>query len=226
MTDTMNTDIVRMNDYQQEQWDALMLITRQMRSLTAPQKERLMNRIAPYLEFRRGVDRFLDAHFAIHCTRNCFEDRSSACCSKDGIITFWADGVINALVADEMQFQDLLQALVRPFSPHKCTYLGPDGCRWRVRPLMCAMFLCDEVQERVFVTDRGARDRWGELLVTAKSFRWPDQPVLFDWLEIFFMDLGCRSPLMYINSSPGLMRIKRMAAEGAAFIKGARTGRP
>jgi hypothetical protein len=44
-----------------------------------------------------------------------------------------------------------------------------------------------------------------------KSFRWPDRPVLFDQLEQVFMAVGCRSPLMYINTSPGLLRIKQKA---------------
>jgi hypothetical protein len=201
------------SDYQQEQWEALSLIMRQLEALDASQRTLLLSGIGPYLEFRQHVDQFLATHFAAHCTQSCFENRLSACCSKDGIITFWADGVINALVAGEERVEALRQALVRPFSPHKCTYLGPDGCRWQVRPLMCAMFLCDPVQEKVFGADRGAERRWRELVDAAKGFRWPDRPVLFDWLETYFIDLGCRSSLMYINTSPGLMRIKRMALE-------------
>jgi hypothetical protein len=210
----------QMNDYQQEQWDALSLIMDRMRALTAPQRALLVSGITPYLEFRQQVDQFLAAHFATHCTQSCFENGLSACCSKDGIITFWADGVINALVADDTRMETLRQALVHPFLPHKCTYLGPEGCRWQVSPLMCAMFLCDPVQEKVFAVDPGVEGQWRELVNTAKGYRWPDRPVLFDWLEIYFMDLGCRSPLMYINTSPGLMRIKRLAlmAQGTPFV--------
>jgi len=210
----------KMNDYQQEQWDALSLIMSQVGAPNASQKGLLTSGIAPYLDFRHQVDQFLAAHFATHCTQSCFENGLSACCSKDGIITFWADAVINALVADEKQIGTLRQALVHPFLPHKCIYLGPEGCRWQVRPLMCAMFLCDPVQEKVFAADRALEERWRELVTTAKGYRWPDRPVLFDWLEIYFMDLGCRSPLMYINTSPGLMRIKRLAlkAQGKPFV--------
>ncbi len=200
-----------MNDYQKEQWDALSLIMRQTGTLKASQRALLLSRIAPYLEFRQQVDRFSATHFASLCTRSCFESHLSACCSKDGIITFWADGVINALVSPDPHLEELLQALVRPYSKLKCTYLGPFGCLWKVRPLMCAMFLCDAVEKKVFTADRAAEDRWRDLVNTAKNFRWPDRPVLFDWLETYFMDLGCHSPLMYINTSPGLLRVKRSA---------------
>jgi hypothetical protein len=201
----------KMNDYQKEQWDALSLIMIQIGSLDGSRRHFLETRIAAYLAFRQRADQFLRSHFADHCTRSCFENRLSACCSKDGIITFWADAVVNALVSSDSRMEDLFQALARPSYAHKCTYLGPDGCRWQVRPLMCAMFLCDAVQGRVFGADPSAEARWDSMVKEAKSFRWPDRPVLFDWLETYFMELGCRSPLMYINTSPGLLRVKKAA---------------
>lgn len=199
----------QMNDYQREQWDALSLIMSRISLLDPTQRGGLQQRIAPYLDFRQRVDRFLSTHFGAHCTQSCFSNHLSACCSKDGIITFWADGVINALAASAAQMEDLFQALQKPHHPRKCTYLGPAGCRWQVRPLMCAMFLCDPVQTRVFEGHKDTEADWAALQQEAKGYRWPDRPVLFDWLETYFMDMGCRSPLMYINHSPGLLRIKR-----------------
>jgi hypothetical protein len=38
----------------------------------------------------------------------------------------------------------------------------------------------------------------------------------FDELEQRFMAAGCRSPLMYLNTSPGLLNVKRRAAAAAA----------
>ncbi len=77
---------------------------------------------------------------------------------------------------------------------------------------MCAMFLCDQVQQEVFPGERACEKRWDELKHRAQAFRWPDRPVvLFDRLETIFMERGCRSSLMYINTSPGLLRIKRQA---------------
>ena len=45
----------------------------------------------------------------------------------------------------------------------------------------------------------------------AKAYRWPEKPVLFDALEKIFLDLGCDSSLMFLNKSPGLLRIKQQA---------------
>jgi len=47
-----------------------------------------------------------------------------------------------------------------------------------------------------------------------KRFTWPDQPVLFDDLESYFMKSGYRSPLMYLHNSPGLLRVKQKAGAG------------
>jgi hypothetical protein len=44
-----------------------------------------------------------------------------------------------------------------------------------------------------------------------KHYRWPDRPVLFDDLEKYFMAAGYSSPLMYLNNSPGLLRVKELA---------------
>ncbi len=201
-----------MNDYQQEQFEALFIVKDQLSKLTRAQIDRLKRQITPYLDFRSKVDQFLNTYFSSHCTQSCYENRRSACCSKDGIVTFWADVVINALCSTEAQLCDLEQALAQPTYDHKCTYLGRNGCRWQVRPLMCAMFLCDQVKDAVFPElDATTKQDWNAFFETAKSFRWPDKPVLFDSLETYFMALGVRSSLMYINTSPGLLRIKQRA---------------
>lgn len=200
-----------MNEYQSEQWAALLLARQLLARMSAEEGDRLKNQILPYLEFRGRVEQFLDAHFGAHCTHSCYTNRRSACCSKDGIIVFWADVVINLLCADEDQVADMEQALRKPFHESKCTYLGAQGCRWRIRPLVCAMFLCDPVRETVFQAEDGVEAQWKTLQQRAQDFRWPDKPVLFDYLETYFMELGGRSSLMHINSSPGLLRIKRQA---------------
>lgn len=196
-----------MNAYQAEQMDALNQIINHIDLLDSLQNEA----IRPYLLFRRQLDEFSRRHFAAFCTRACFQSRTSACCSKDGIITFWADMVVNVIMADRDQIDDLLTAIETPLFAEKCIYLGEDGCRWRIRPLGCALFLCDQVQEAVLAQDPEISRQWESFRSEAKTFRWPDRPVLFDQLEQLFMDAGCRSPLMYINTSPGLLRIKRQA---------------
>lgn len=198
-----------MNDYQQEQWDALTLAVEQIMKLSDNERRGLTAEIAPYLDFRSETDLFLRNHFGGHCTESCYTNQRSACCSKDGIITFWADVVINALCSNESALAQLQHTIETPLFDHKCIYLGQNGCSWQVRPLVCAMFLCDQVQQKVFPANAALEEEWGKLNRRAKAFRWPVKPVLFDRLELFFMSRGCRSPLMYINTSPGLLRIKR-----------------
>ncbi|MBI5062986.1 MAG: hypothetical protein HZB87_05880 [Desulfatitalea sp.] len=200
-----------MNEYQTEQWNALLLARQLLSRIDAVEVERLKQLILPYLEFRDRVDRFLNVYLGAHCTQSCYANSRSACCSKDGIIVFWADVAINMLCSDEVQRTDLEQALQKPFQDRKCTYLGARGCRWRVRPLVCAMFLCDPVRATVFQAGNDIEAQWKALRQRAQDFRWPDKPVLFDFLETYFMDLGGRSSLMHINGSPGLLRIKRQA---------------
>jgi hypothetical protein len=80
-----------------------------------------------------------------------------------------------------------------------------------VRPLVCAMFLCDPVEKEVMANNVEVRTQWRVLNTQAKSFRWPDRPVLFDTLEKRCMAAGIQSPLMYLNNSPGLLHVKKKA---------------
>lgn len=206
------TDIPsNMSDYQREQWDALIQIKHHLNSLGTEALNALRTSITPYIQFRKELDIFLNRYFGEHCTESCFQSNLSACCSKDGIITFWADMVINACMSNQIEMDRLLSAVRYPATPGKCIYLRSDGCCWRIRPLVCAMFLCDNVSETVFPLNPEAEARWHAFEQSAKSFRWPDRPVLFDQIEQQFMDLGCRSSLMYLNTSPGLLRVKRLS---------------
>jgi hypothetical protein len=203
--------MISMNDYQQQQWEALALARTALSCLRIAEMDGLKAQIRDYLQWRQTVDCFLSTHFSSRCTQSCYANHRSACCGKDGIITFWADVVINLLCSNPRQITDLENALNQPVYAFKCTYLGPRGCRWQVRPLGCVMFLCDEAQQAVFGARSALEEQWAVLNRAAKAFRWPDQPVLFDCIETFFIERGCRSPLMYINTSPGLMRIKQQA---------------
>jgi hypothetical protein len=88
-------------------------------------------------------------------------------------------------------------------------YLGPDGCRWKIKPIVCQMFLCEPAKARVFRQYSEAESEWIELEQLRKKFTWPDRPVLFDHIEKYFISLGCSSALMYLHQSPGLLRVKR-----------------
>ncbi len=199
------------NTYQLEQLDALQQVQKSLAQMGFKKRAGLMKLIQPYLAFRKELQLFLNEHLGRFCTQACFNSQSSACCSKDGIIIFWADMVINACCCTDAVLNGLISAIKKPLYDIKCIYLGSDGCLWKVTPLVCAMFVCDQAQADAINQNPLLLQSWERYRTQAKAFRWPDRPVLFDQLEEMFIDLGCQSALMYINSSPGLRQIKKRA---------------
>ena len=200
-----------MNEYQQEQLDALTMVRHGLLRLGDANRRQLIQTIDDYMQFRQAVDNFLDRHFSEVCTHACYLSRTSACCSKDGIVTFFADTVVNALQSTPHQLDQLETVLNRGNGGHRCVYLGRDGCMWAVRPVVCAMFLCDRAMNAVFNDVPETKQVWASLRQQEKAFKWPDRPVLFDHLEKVFLDLGCRSTLMHLNFGPGMLRVKKNA---------------
>ena len=200
-----------MNSYHREQIDALTLVKRYIDNLPASERQALTATVADYLGFRREVDDFLTTHFSDICTQTCYQSQLSACCSREGIITFFADVVVNFLVSELPDIDNLLAVLARPNDGFKCVYLSNQGCLWRLKPIVCQMFLCDRSKEQIFGKNSQLKDQWKLLEQKRKRYTWPDRPVLFDDLESYFMKAGCRSPLMYLHNSPGLLRVKKQA---------------
>ncbi len=198
-----------MNRYNREQFEALVAVRRHLAALPEKAIAQLRKDIHSYLEFREDVDVYLKKYFSLVCARQCYRNARSACCSREGIITFFADVVVNALVSGDTRLEELRKTLQEDRGGPKCVYLGPEGCRWRVRPIVCAMFLCDAAQEQVFASHPEAAGAWRELEGRRKGFTWPDRPVLFDRLEAFFLARGLSSPLMYLHNSPGMLMLKR-----------------
>ncbi len=195
------------NEEQAQAWDIVASFLAEGDS----QVQALLEMIAPYLEFRRRTDAFLETHFGHLCQATCYQSNLSACCSKEGIVTFFADVVINALASQPSALPLLARAVSRPNTGVKCVYLGPEGCLWTVKPIVCQMFVCQKAKDKVFADDPDREKEWQALKAEEKSFTWPDRPVLFDHLEKVFMDQGASSPLMYLHNSPGLLRIKKLA---------------
>ncbi|NJL59913.1 MAG: hypothetical protein HC887_10000 [Desulfobacteraceae bacterium] len=117
--------------------------------------------------------------------------------------------IINALMSDKQEISRLFEVLMQPDYGFKCVYLGEHGCLWKIKPIVCEMFLCDSAQDKVFGQHPELKQKWEVLKQHQKRFTWPDKPVLFDMLEEYFLDIGCSSPLMYLHNSPGLLRIKQ-----------------
>ena len=171
-------------------------------------RKALEKKIEPYLAFRREVDRFLHEHFSGLCTHRCYQSGESACCSREGITTFFADVVINLLVSSRKDVGRLIAALGETPS-NKCVYLSGCGCLWQLKPIVCEMFLCRPARETVFADAPDLLETWRGLRQREKVFTWPTRPVLFDELEVFFMERGCHSSLMYFHNSPGLLSVKK-----------------
>jgi len=202
-----------MDSYQKEQFDALEMVVGHLNRLTTDEQRELRALIQAYMDFRQRVDRYLGRYFSRVCTTSCFQSQRSACCSRDGIITFFADVVVNFLMSRPEEIESLFKVLQAPHEGFKCVYLGPKGCLWRVKPIVCQMFLCDPAMTDVFAHNPDAGAQWEALKKEAQGFKWPDRPVLFDALEKHFLDAGLRSSLMYLHTSPGLLRVKKLAGQ-------------
>ena len=198
-----------MTEYQNEQQEALAMIRQHLASLTEHELENLKERTADYIVFRQDVDSFLEKYFSSLCTQTCYNNQLSACCTREGIITFFADGVVNALESSEAQLDGLQERLAFSHQGNKCIYLGDRGCLWQIKPLVCEMFLCAKAEKKVLDENRRARQTWESLKQREKTFRWPDQAILFDDLEEIFIRAGYSSTLMYLHNSPGLLKVKK-----------------
>ena len=200
-----------MNSYQKEQAETLNMVCRHLKTISVQERQRLLSQISDYLLFRDAVNAFLSEHFENICTQKCYQSKISACCSRDGIITFFGDVVVNVLVSNGTEIKALARVLKNPNDGFKCIYLGGHGCMWRIKPIICEMFLCDPAEESVFKKKPMTNKLWLELKQREKHYRWPDRPVLFDDLEKYFMAAGYSSSLMYLHNSPGLLRVKELA---------------
>jgi len=197
-------------DYREEQLHNQECVLVYFARQGAAERELLRGWCRDYLRFREEVAAFQSRYFQALCNAACYQAQRSACCNKDGIITFFADLVINAVESDSRELAALVASLQQPRHDLKCIYLGPQGCRWRVKPIVCEMFLCDRAQQTVFSASAAA-EIWERMQKRTLTFRWPDRPVLFDQIESRFMAAGVSSSLMYLHNSPGLLRIKRKA---------------
>ncbi|MDY6837933.1 MAG: hypothetical protein SWH78_08165 [Thermodesulfobacteriota bacterium] len=211
-----------MSEYNQEQLEAIVTVRRHLEMLSPSELKDLKARIESYLGFRRDVDRFMEHYFSAVCTQMCYQDRYSACCNREGIITFFVDVVINLLMSEEEDVDRLLGVLREPKAGAKCVYLGKAGCLWRLKPIVCQMFLCERARKTVFSDAPDALKAWEELKQREKRYTWPDRAVLFDELEAYFMARGCFSSLMYCHTSPGLLRVKALAQRGGKTAKAPR----
>jgi len=197
--------------YQEEQLEALLMVAEHIGTPESIIRRELQDMIAGYLFFRSEADDFLSENFSDICNEKCYRSNLSACCSREGIITFFADVVINFLVSVPEEISALRAVLEKENRGFKCVYLGNNGCLWSLKPVVCEMFLCDTAKNKVYSRKPELIQEWTALKKKEKSFTWPDRPVLFDKIESYFKAAGYSSSLMYMHNSPGLLRVKRLA---------------
>ena len=196
-------------EYNSQQEEAFLMVRDYLGGLSRSQINRIKGWVRPYLRFRAEVAHFQEQYFSEICTGKCFTSRASACCSREGIATFFADVVINVLLSSNKEIEDILQRLAEDRGGFKCVYLDAKGCLWRLKPIVCEMFLCKYARESVLEGDPLLNTRWSKLRRRERRYTWPSRPVLFDKLEAFFIQAGFDSELMYLHRSPGLIRLKR-----------------
>lgn len=196
--------------YNKEQLDAIRIVQHYFDECSDLEIESLKARLRPYLTFRRETEEFQRQHLSEICNRNCFTSWTSACCGREGIMTFFADVVINTLLSSKEELESLIQTLLYDPGGTKCVYLSNEkGCLWCLKPIVCEMFLCDQAKKTILEVNDHLKLEWEELKKKEKDFTWPNKPVLFDEIEEIFMNKGFDSPLMYCHKSPGLLRVKK-----------------
>jgi hypothetical protein len=214
-----------MSEYNRQQKDAILMVRNCLEGFSPTRLEALRESIEPYLAFRRETASFQGEFFSSLCLQKCFSSGTSVCCGREGIFTFFADVVINVLLSTREEVDALLSALDGDRGGSSCVYLEEAGCRWRLKPVVCEMFLCDEAREKVLGAREDLGRRWEDLRQRERLFTRPTQPVIFDDLERIFMAAGLQSPLMYFHLSPGLLRLKAMHGLGSGERPGRKPAR-
>ena len=202
-----------MGEYNRDQLEALLMVHQYLGGLSRSRISQIKRWIQPYLRFRGDVEDFQKHHFSEICIQKCFASHTSACCNREGIITFFADVVINVLLSSTQEVDALLQILSQDRGGFKCVYLIENGCLWHMKPIVCEMFLCKNAKDAVLEKDSSLRTQWEKFYRRERRYTWPSRPVLFDKLEELFIRAGFDSPLMYFHHSPGLLRVKNQSVK-------------
>ena len=197
------------SEYNRQQMEALLMAQRYLGSISSSRMSRIKGWVQAYLKFRGEVAQFQKQHFSETCTHKCFTSQTSACCGREGIATFFADVVINVLLSSHKEVDDILETLFHDPGGFKCVYLKEQGCLWRLKPIVCEMFLCKHAKDSVLEGNSALGAQWDKLRRRERRYTWPSRPVLFDRLEELFIQAGFQSSLMYFHRSPGLLRVKK-----------------
>ena len=175
------------------------------------EKNHLKETVKPYLQFRKELQHFSMVHLFRLCKTKCYDTGLSACCTKEGVITYFADMVVNLLHSDPAQTSRFKEHLDRPRNDTLCVYMGESGCVWKIKPIVCEMFFCDWLLEETANRNPATAVEIEKFNTLKKQFLWPDKPVLFDAIETIFLEKKLEATTMYYHLSPGLKAIKKKA---------------
>jgi hypothetical protein len=201
------------NEYNQQQLEAILIVREHLGKLPQCRMSEIKERIRKYLRFRTEVEGFQARYLSGICTQKCFTSQISACCNREGIATFFADVVINVLLSSGEEVDTLIRTLLNDRGGVKCVYLSESGCLWRLKPIVCEMYLCKYAKESILYSEDGLHAQWEKFRRREKYYTWPSRPVLFDRLEEIFIHAGYDNSLMYFHHSPGLIRVKNRHLE-------------
>ncbi len=200
-----------MEEYNRQQYAAQNIIIDFLSGKFENEAGLLKEAAIKYLDFRKRAEVFQEKYFFETCNTKCYENKMCACCTKDGIITYFADVALNGMGSGVKEIEGLLEILENPPGTSKCVYLGENGCTWRLKPIVCEMFLCNYAMNKVFEENPDAKLQWEALELERKDYTWPDKQVLFDDVEAIFIGLGYNAEIMYMHNSPGLLMVKKKA---------------
>jgi hypothetical protein len=203
--------LTTVSEYNRDQWLTLTAIAQACRLLSISEIEHLKQSVCNYLAFRRDLEAFHHEYLDHFCRQTCFGSGLSLCCGFESIFIFFADQLISFLYSNDNEIAAILRVLEQPNSSGRCVYLGKTGCLWRISPVSCVMFYCNQLKRAIIESDPQLANRWQDLREQEKEFTYPVKPVLFDEIEAYFLARGVESPLMYFHKSPGLLRLKAMS---------------
>ena len=112
--------------------------------------------------------------------------------------------------------EDSLIIYMRPSPAHYFPFSDPPNFRRCFLSelqggIVSEMFLWKHPKEAVLKNNNALRTQWEKFRRRERRYTWPSRPVLFDKLEELFIRDGFDSPIMYIDRSPGLIRVKNQS---------------
>ncbi len=96
-----------MCEYNKEQLETLYIVRQYLSKQSQNKIETYKKDIESYSLFRKKISDFSSKNFSSLCREKCFDNGLSACCTKEGIITYFADVFVNAIYSTPDQLNKI-----------------------------------------------------------------------------------------------------------------------